>query len=208
MVISVITITYNNVSGLKQTIESVQNLKTPQEYIIEFIIVDGASTDKTNEIVEQAIVNNEDRGSLRIIYRSEPDKGIYDAMNKGIQKATGEWIIFMNAGDVFSNNKVISKMTPYLNNEVDVFYGDCIGEFNGRYHLFCAPDEISFEQGMPIYHQSCIFRGSLLKTENYSMKYKLAGDYELVTRIKQHGGGCFITSLFLLQYIILKVLVH
>ena len=112
--ISIVTISYNIVSSIEKTILSVIS----QTYSnIEYIVIDGGSTDGTVDIIKKY--------SNKISYWvSERDKGIYDAMNKGIEAATGDWINFMNAGDLFFHNNVISEIIPFLDNNVDIIYGD------------------------------------------------------------------------------------
>ena len=98
--ISVVTVSYNAVSTIEQTILSVINQTYPN---VEYIIIDGGSTDGTVDIIKKY--------ADKIAYWvSEPDKGIYDAMNKGVVVATGEWINFMNAGDIFTDSDVIDKL--------------------------------------------------------------------------------------------------
>lgn len=114
--ISVVTICYNAKNDLEKTILSVLS-QTYQD--IEYIIIDGGSTDSTVDIIHKY--------SERLFYWiSEPDKGIYDAMNKGMDRATGSWIIFMNAGDTFCDNEVIKNIFGYNDlSDYSVIYGDC-----------------------------------------------------------------------------------
>ena len=114
--ISVVTICYNAKNDLEKTILSVLS-QTYQD--IEYIIIDGGSTDGTVDIIHKY--------SERLFYWiSEPDKGIYDAMNKGMDRATGSWINFMNAGDTFCDNEVIKNIFGYNDlSDYSVFYGDC-----------------------------------------------------------------------------------
>ena len=109
--ISVVTVSYNAVSTIEQTILSVINQTYPN---VEYIIIDGGSTDGTVDIIKKY--------ADKIAYWvSEPDKGIYDAMNKGVVVATGEWINFMNAGDIFTDSDVIDKLfhqNIIINNEI------------------------------------------------------------------------------------------
>lgn len=110
--ISVITVCYNAVDTLEKTIQSVLE----QTYHnIEYIIIDGGSTDGTVEIIHRYV-------DYLAYWVSEPDRGIYDAMNKGIERATGEWVNFMNAGDYFYNYDVISNVFKVLQ-KADVMTG-------------------------------------------------------------------------------------
>ena len=120
--ISIVTVSFNSEKTIRQTIESVLN----QTYTnIEYNIVDGASTDKTVEIATQYKDDFEAKG-IKYIITSEKDKGIYDAMNKGMDRATGSWIIFMNAGDTFCDNEVIKNIFGYNDlSDYSVIYGDC-----------------------------------------------------------------------------------
>ena len=115
--ISVITVTYNAVATLEATILSVIR----QSYSnLEYLIVDGDSSDGTKEIIKKY-------QSALGYYISEKDKGIYDAMNKGIKACTGEWIIFLGADDVFYNNDTINKIfNKYDVEKSDFIYGDVI----------------------------------------------------------------------------------
>lgn len=111
VLLSIITINYNNIKGLKRTLESVVN-QTWKEF--EYIVIDGGSTDGS----ENYIKSESDNISY---WRSEPDKGIYDAMNKGILKANGEYLLFLNSGDHFYNNGVLEKNHIFLN-KADLIY--------------------------------------------------------------------------------------
>ena len=111
MKISIITINYNNLEGLKKTVESSKN-QTYQDF--EYIVIDGGSTDGSAKYLEE-------NKKLFNYYVSEPDKGVYHAMNKGINKASGEYLIFLNSGDHFYNKKVLQKNEKYLS-EYDIVY--------------------------------------------------------------------------------------
>ena len=112
--ISIITVTYNAISSIETTIKSIIN----QSYTdYEYIIIDGKSTDGTLDIIKKysPYINK---------FISEPDKGLYDAMNKGIDLATGEWIFFLNSGDIFTNNSVLSEIFEKKDYQSDILYGD------------------------------------------------------------------------------------
>lgn len=118
--VSVITICFNSEAVIKKTIESVLN----QTYTdIEYIIIDGASKDKTVEIAESCKDAFADKGIDFKIF-SEPDKGIYDAMNKGISKATGELVGLINSGDFYEPQMIETAVKAYEEKPYDIFYGD------------------------------------------------------------------------------------
>ncbi len=112
MKLSVITINYNNRAGLQRTIDSVI-CQTWKDY--EWIVIDGGSTDGSKELIEQY----QDHFAY---WRSEPDKGVYNAMNKGIAEAKGDYLIFMNSGDCFASPSVLEEVNPFLNT-ADIVYG-------------------------------------------------------------------------------------
>ena len=137
--VSVITVVFNDCFNIEKTINSVLS----QNYNIEYVVIDGASTDGTMDII------NKYRDQLSVVV-SEPDNGIYDAMNKGINIATGEWIIFMNSGDIFHNNSVIATIfDENISENVNFIYSDfCV---NG------TKTSASFQNGV-LLHQSVIYR--------------------------------------------------
>lgn len=124
MKISVITVTFNALSNLKITVKSIAEQDFPN---VEFIIVDGASTDGTKAWIEQL--------NTPCTWVSEPDKGIYDAMNKGVGMATGDYCIFMNAGDTFVNAHSISDFVGQMQPGIDVAYGDILKDGNLKVSL-------------------------------------------------------------------------
>ncbi|GHT63967.1 hypothetical protein AGMMS50239_20840 [Bacteroidia bacterium] len=144
--ISIVTVTYNAVSVLEETILSIIN----QIYNnIEYIVIDGGSTDGTLDIIKKY----EDRLSYWI---SEPDKGIYDAMNKGIDRASGDWINFMNAGDLFYSNTIIQELVDmhYFDDNEAIIYGNRLVNKNGLLEAAIS-DLKPIKHRMDIFHQSC-----------------------------------------------------
>jgi len=134
--ISVVTVSYNAVSTIEQTILSVINQTYPN---VEYIIIDGGSTDGTVDIIKKY--------ADKIAYWvSEPDKGIYDAMNKGVVVATGEWINFMNAGDIFTDSDVIDKLfhQNIIINRVGIVFGDTLVVFRNRVTMYLANLDTTF----------------------------------------------------------------
>lgn len=166
--ISVVTVCYNAVKELERTMLSVLN----QTYDnVEYIVIDGGSTDGTVEIIKKYA----DRLAYWV---SEPDQGIYDAMNKGIKVATGEWINFMNAGDSFVDEEVLTKcffQKDYDNNE-RVLYGDCIYKYVWGYRKVETININKITHGMNVCHQSVFLRE--YKSILFNLKYRLAADYD------------------------------
>lgn len=169
--ITIVTPTYNTVETVEQTIQNILDQNYPN---LEYIVIDGASTDGTVDVLNK-------HKDIFTKFVSEPDKGIYDAMNKGISFATGEWIIFMNAQDRFFEKDTLIKAAQYLTDNVDVVYGGF--QFNHVYDVSeYRPPVATTElwKGMNICHQAIITRTSLLKEYPYSMKYKIVADYDAI----------------------------
>ncbi|AFD09247.1 glycosyltransferase family 2 protein [Solitalea canadensis] len=171
-VLSVITIVYNGSGFIERTIKSVVN----QSYKnIEYIIIDGASKDNTLEIVKRYEENI-------ALWISEKDKGIYDAMNKGLQLAKGDYVIFMNAGDQFHNETTVKRIFT-TNANADIYYGDTLivddeGRSLGPRRLR-PPEKLtwkSFRMGMLVCHQSFIVKRTLAPL--YDLNYKIAADID------------------------------
>ena len=167
--ISIITISYNEKLSIKNTILSVIN---QTYYNKEYIVIDGGSTDGTLEIIKKY--------SPKIdVFVSEPDKGIYDAMNKGIDFASGDYCIFMNAGDVFVNDNVLTKSAPYFRSSLDVYNGFTYYVHKGRIKGYRKPPtkvDLSFFYCSSICHQSSFIKTSLLKKYHYDDNCRYVAD--------------------------------
>lgn len=172
--LSVITINRNNADGLLKTINSVFNQTKPP---FEFIVIDGASTDKSPEIVEHF--------RERLNYAvSEKDTGIYQAMNKGINKASGEYLLFLHSGDWLYNNQVIESVLPLLKG-ADVISGDINIYDAGKWHLMSSENEITVGlfQYLSLYHQATFISKKLFERFGlYDETFKSTGDYEFFIR--------------------------
>lgn len=181
---TIITATFNAADTLARTIESVDS-QLCRDY--EHLIIDGASSDNTLAIAE-ATVN-----PLRKIY-SEPDKGLYDAMNKGISKAEGKYLIFLNAGDKFHSTQTLQLLAEAAGSEnaPGIIYGQTIivddrGR-NPRPRHLQAPRELtlgSFADGMLVCHQSFVALRKI--TGFYNLRYRFSADYEWCIRCLQHS---------------------
>jgi glycosyltransferase involved in cell wall biosynthesis len=165
--ISVITVVFNDEKYLEQTIQSVVN----QSYKnIEYIIIDGGSTDATLEIIKKY-------DSKIDYWISEPDEGIYDAMNKGIIFATGSFINFMNSGDIFFSSEIIEKVASNFQNS-NIIVGNCIVNVNNEFLWVKKINKVDFSWGMSFSHQSSFIPASLQKQNLYDVSYRLASDFD------------------------------
>ena len=171
MKLSVITINYNNAKGLEKTMQSV----TSQIFKnFEYIIIDGGSVDGSQEVIEKY--------SDKITYWvSEKDKGIYNAMNKGIQKANGEYCLFLNSGDFLCTNKALEEIFT-LDIQADIIYGNMLIDWgNGKKTHGTMPDIITTEQMYfdTLWHPvSFIKRVLFEKYGFYNESYKIVADYD------------------------------
>jgi len=194
--LSVITIVYNNVRDIERTMLSVLN----QTYNnIEYIIVDGLSTDGTLQVIEQY------KGRVSKII-SEKDKGIYDAMNKGLALATGDYVIFMNSGDEFYDNQTVAAVFA-ATDDADIYYGETEmiadnGESLGqRRHK--APTKFTwrgFKYGMSISHQAIYIRREL--AEPYDMRYQLSADIEWIIRATKKANKIVNVNRYVAKYLV------
>lgn len=169
MKITVITVCFNAAQTLERTMQSVID----QTYSnIEYIIIDGGSTDGTVDIIKKY------SGKLSY-WISERDKGVYDAMNKGIKISTGEYINFMNSGDTFCDNKVVENVVCYLKDNPDVLYGATKFVYkNGLMNM--KPLKLSaIKEKMVFCHQSSFVKTGILKEFLFDTNYKIAADYNL-----------------------------
>ena len=173
--VSVITINFNNAAGLKLTIESVINQTIP----VDYVIIDGGSTDESVQVIEQY----KDRIDSWV---SEPDKGIYDAMNKGIGKATGEYCLFLNSGDTLTDKHILARVFEKEPDD-DILFGDLIFDYGyGLRKVEVLPEKltISFLFQHNIWHPAAFIRRNLFNTSgNYDTGFRIAGDYEFFFRV-------------------------
>lgn len=164
---SIITINYNNKDGLRKTIESVIH-QTFRDF--EYIIIDGGSTDGSTEVLKEF--------DKEITYWvSEPDKGVYNAMNKGILQSKGDYLNFMNSGDSFFDNDVLKNTLPYLT--ADIVYGRLL-YYNLKersVYLKNTPNMLHFYENT-LNHQSSFISRILFTNSLYDEKYRIVSDWK------------------------------
>ncbi len=179
--ISVVTVVRNAESAIEKTIKSVISQDYPAT---EYIVVDGDSTDSTKDVLNTYI-------SAINVFVSGPDKGIYDAMNKSLSLASGEWVLFMNAGDTFYNSKALSKLTPALCSNADVILAGIseilVDDLEKRiFKRFPRPLKNIWYQ-MPTSHQSTLVRLETLKQYKFDTRFKWCADHDLLARLYRDG---------------------
>lgn len=192
---TVVTCTYNAASVLQRTLDSIQR----QTYCnIEHIIMDGGSKDKTLSMVKTYEHKTEaGENAHQIVVVSEPDKGLYDAMNKSIDRATGDYLVFMNAGDVFPSDDTLELVEGCVGEGEDlpgVLYGDTdIVNMEGRFlrHRRLAPPKKltwrSFKWGMLVCHQSFYARTDIARGIPYDLSYHYSADVDWCIRIMRES---------------------
>lgn len=193
--LSVITIVYNDVKNIERTMSSVLEQTYPY---IEYILIDGNSSDGTKEIIQKY--------SDRVSWKSEPDKGIYDAMNKGIAMAKGEYLLFMNSGDEIYARDTVEKVFA-SEPEADIYYGET-EMYNEQWQSLgqrrhTAPLKFnwkSFKYGMSISHQAIYIRRSL--AEPYNLQYKLSSDIDWIIRAAKKARKITNTNMYVAKYLV------
>lgn len=195
---SIITVTYNAGNLLGTTMDSVAS-QTCKDF--EYIIIDGASKDNTTDLIKS-------RNAEITKYISEPDKGIYDAMNKSFKLATGKYVLFLNAGDTFHSAEVLGKIKSLIdpNKEPDIIYGEtAITDERGNFismRRLRTPEKLnwkSFKQGMLVCHQS--FMPKLELCEPYNLKYRYSADFDWCIRCMKKADFIYNTHLIISNFL-------
>jgi len=194
--LSVITIVYNNVKDIERTMLSVLN----QTYKnIEYIIIDGASTDGTKDVIYKY-------KSKLAQFISEPDKGIYDAMNKGLFLATGDYVLFMNSGDEIYAPETVADVFD-TESAADIYYGET-EMFNEQWQSLgqrrhCTPEDFnwkSFRYGMNISHQAIYVKRSI--AEPFDLRYKYSADIDWIIRAAKNASSIVNTHMYVAKYLV------
>nr|WP_320056992.1 glycosyltransferase family 2 protein [uncultured Bacteroides sp.] len=196
---SVITVTYNAGKVLEDTILSVIS----QTYHhVEYIIIDGGSKDNTLSLVDKYRTNIH-------VFMSEPDKGLYDAMNKGMALATGDYICFLNAGDSFHEDDTLQQIVHSMIESAqlpDVMYGETALVDSHRHFVrmrrLATPEVLtwkSFKKGMLVCHQAFIAKRTL--SEPYDLQYRFSADFDWCIRVMKKAHTLHNTHLVLIDYL-------
>jgi glycosyltransferase involved in cell wall biosynthesis len=195
-VLTVITIVYNNVKDIERTMLSVLN----QTYKnIEYLVIDGASNDGTLAVIEKY-----EHRLTKLI--SEPDKGIYDAMNKGLALATGDYVLFMNSGDeIYCNETVASVFNTAA--DADIYYGET-EMYNERWESLGqrrhqAPASFnwrSFKYGMSVSHQAIYVKRAIAAP--YDLKYKYSADIDWIIKASRKAVKIVNTRMYVAKYLV------
>ena len=203
MIFSIITITYNAAGVLKKTMDSVFQQTYPG---IEYIIIDGKSNDETLSIIKES--ESEKKHGFDFKWISEPDRGIYDAMNKGLSLAKGDYVYFLNAGDCFKNANILSDLAQIIKSEnfPDIIYGetDLINYQNkiisGR--RLKAPKNLtwkSFRMGMLVCHQAFIVKRNI--AQEYDLQYRFSSDFDWCIRCMKNAKTIVNSRIRLVNYL-------
>lgn len=168
MKISIVTVSYNAADFIESTIKSVISQTYPN---VEYIVIDGGSSDGTQEIIHKYA----DKISYWV---SEPDKGIYDAMNKGIAAATGEYINFLNTGDIFTDDNVLERIANQLEGQTVVSgnWRRCYAD--GSFKLASPKNTDVLRVEMPICHQATFINLAYHKKHPFDTSYRFSADYD------------------------------
>lgn len=173
--ISIVTVVLNGAKDIEKTMMSVLDQKYKN---FEYIIKDGDSKDRTNEIIKK--VSYRTKSNIKHIIKK--DRSVYDAMNQALDYCSGEWIIYLNAGDVFYNNNVLNIFLNLDIEKYDVIYGNTIMRDISGDSLFLGDMKL-IKKRTPYCHQSCFVRYEVLSNFKFNINYKILADYDLIIRM-------------------------
>lgn len=182
--LTIVTVAFNNLEGIKKTHNSLSIIQDVDKDLIEWVVVDGNSSDGTKEYLQSL------DGVFNLRYKSERDEGIYDAMNKGIEMSRGQYIVFLNSGDIFTPDadKLIHELMElaYTGNEMFIF--DALLNYNEKSKtLRRAKSGLFIYHSLPASHQAIIYPSEKLREFKYNLIYKVSGDYAITALIYKNG---------------------
>jgi glycosyltransferase involved in cell wall biosynthesis len=175
--VSIVTVVYNRARDLERTILSILNQNYPN---LEYLVIDGGSTDGSVEIIKK--YEND-----IAFWCSQKDNGIYDAMNKGVAHATGEWINFMNCGDTFKPGALKQFFDSVMDVDSEILYGDATMHFATFETLYPKAPLNEMWKTMPFCHQATFVRSPLMKKLKFDLKFKLSADFDFLYRAYTSG---------------------
>jgi putative colanic acid biosynthesis glycosyltransferase len=171
-VFSIVTVVRNDKKGLEKTIESLKRQTYPH---IEYIVIDGVSTDGTLDTIK----NHLDRINK---WKSEPDSGLYDAMNKGKKMATGDFVTFINAGDAFHSDSALEDIAKGMTEDKNIFYFGKVVIFNRDIAWEHKPYERQDSERYLPHHQAAFYPIDFCKKEDYDLHFKIISDADYTVR--------------------------
>ncbi len=188
---SVITCTYNAAQDVRRTLDSVARQDYPH---VEHLLIDGLSTDGTIDLIERyAKSDGQTAGCHQVKMLSEPDEGLYDAMNKGLRLATGDYVLFLNAGDTFPSRTTLQQVARSVEEsggQPGVLYGDTdIVDGEGvvvRHRHLSVPEKLSwrsFRRGMLVCHQAFYARRDVAQANPYDLHYRFSADVDWCIKV-------------------------
>lgn len=180
---SIISVTLNNLTGLKKTHKSLRN-QTSQDF--EWIVIDGNSNDGTPDYLKTATAK----------WTSGPDFGIYDAMNKGIERAGGAYLLFLNAGDTLAEPETLAKLqtAAHAYNPPAFLYGDSYEQNPQGERAYKPARLIDLKMGMFTHHQAMLYKRQAVGDLRYDLNYKIAADYDFTARFLKRNDDAFFCS--------------
>lgn len=182
MLLSVVTVAFRNYDGVVNTWRSLRNLARDPSLTFEWIVVDGGSDDGTAQFLEKL------NGEFNLRFVSEKDRGIYDAMNKGIAMAQGRYTLFLNSGDVFHEDVTDFVRQLGRKNDDAMYIGDALLDFGeGNKTRRSAKHGWYIYHSLPASHQAIFFPNAGLKKHPYDLQYKVSSDYALAASLYKSG---------------------
>lgn len=168
--VTIVTVTFDDKAALERTLHSVES----QDYAhLEHVIVDGGSSDGSVDVIRQY-------GHTNVTWVSEPDNGIYDAMNKGVRMAKGVWVNFMNSGDTFVHESTVSQLVEQLQPDDDLVYGDTNFVSEDSQEVIKAKGPETLWMALNFNHNSLFVRRELLLRHPFNLNYNIVADSEFV----------------------------
>ncbi|EIG9277145.1 colanic acid biosynthesis glycosyltransferase WcaE [Salmonella enterica] len=182
MFLSVVTVAFRNYEGVVKTWRSLRNLARDPGLSFEWIVVDGGSEDGTREFLQKR------NGEFNLRFISEKDRGIYDAMNKGIALARGRYTLFLNSGDAFHDDVALFVRQLARQKSEAMYIGDALLDFGGGHKIRRkAKPGCYIYHSLPASHQAIFFPTAGLKKHPYDLQYNVSSDYALAARLYKAG---------------------